>query len=366
MVPTNAEVLEAIGQQAGHWFVANRAGPLSESDRAAFVAWLRASPVHVEEYLGMAAIARDLPAAADDPAAPLEMLLAAASAEAGGANVIPLLTTRMVPSSVDPAPRRRTWTLLAIAAVLVLSLSTGWWVREDSASHQSQTFQTARGEQNSWQLPDGSVLRLNTGSLVAFKMSSRERVLTVARGQAFVRVSPDRRRRLRVEAGDTQVIAIGTEFDVYRRRDETIVTVVEGQVAVVTGAVPVGAGEGLPATGLRVAASQQVRVTAGVVPARATEVDLHRTMAWLDHRIAFDQQPLGTVADQFNDYGPVRLEIDDPALRALPVSGVFDAYDVDSFAAFVATLDGVTVRRIANTIRITHAPSAAASRSDSP
>jgi transmembrane sensor len=366
MVPTNAEVLEVIGQQASHWFLANRAGPLSESDRAAFVVWLRASPVHVEEYLGMAAIARDLPAAADDPAAPLEMLLAAASAEAGGANVVPLVTGRATPSSVDPPARRRTWTWLAIAAVLVVSLSIGWSVRQNSASQQSQSFQTARGEQNTWQLPDGSVLRLNTDSLVALKMSSRERVLTVARGQAFIRVSPDRRRRLRVEAGDTQVIAIGTEFDVYRRHDETIVTVVEGQVAVVVGAVPIGAAVGLPATGLRVAAHQQVRVTAGVVPSRPTEVDLQKTMAWLEHRIAFDQQPLGAVADQFNDYGPVRLEIDDPALRALPISGVFDAYDVDSFAAFVATLDGVTVRRIANTIRITHAPGAAASRSGSP
>ena len=32
-------------------------------------------------------------------------------------------------------------------------------------------------------------------------------------------------------------------------------------------------------------------------------------------------------------------------LRALPVSGVFDAYDIDSFVAFLQTLDGVRVER---------------------
>jgi transmembrane sensor len=363
MPPTNTAVLEAIAEQASHWFLANRAGPLRETDRAAFIAWLRASPVHVEEYLGMAAIARDLPAAADDPDAPLNALLAAVAADT--ANVVPLATARATRQEVDPTPRRTTWMWLAVAAALVLTLSIGWSVRKDSGSYRVQTFQTARGEQNTWQLPDGSVLRLNTDSLVVLEMSSRERVITMARGEAFIRVAADRRRRLRVAAGDTQVVATGTEFDVYRRLDETIVTVVEGQVAVVTGVASIDESAGLPATAVRVAAHQQLRVAAGALPARPSEVELYKTMAWLDHRIAFDQQPLGTVADQFNDFGPVRLEIDDPVLRALPISGVFDASDADSFAAFVATLDGVTVRRSADTIRITRTPAAPSSRSGS-
>jgi len=37
-----------------------RRGPLDAHDSAALAAWLKTSPVHVEEFLGVSAIARDL------------------------------------------------------------------------------------------------------------------------------------------------------------------------------------------------------------------------------------------------------------------------------------------------------------------
>ena len=58
-----------VSEQAGDWYVMNQEGPLDEAQRTAFVAWLKASPMHVEEYLGMALLARDVRLAADDPAA---------------------------------------------------------------------------------------------------------------------------------------------------------------------------------------------------------------------------------------------------------------------------------------------------------
>ena len=45
------------------------------------MAWVKASPLHVEEYLGVALLARDLVAATDDPGLALESLLAAVRAE---------------------------------------------------------------------------------------------------------------------------------------------------------------------------------------------------------------------------------------------------------------------------------------------
>ncbi|MGH7490115.1 MAG: hypothetical protein ACREMY_31590, partial [bacterium] len=51
-------------------------------------------------------------------------------------------------------------------------------------------------------------------------------------------------------------------------------------------------------------------------------------------------------------YGRIVLLIDDAGLRALPVSGVFDASDIDSFVRFLTTLDGVVVERTATRIRV--------------
>jgi len=60
-------VRAAIAEQAGEWFVANEEAPLDTRDSAALAAWLRASPAHIEEFLGVSAIARDLKAAGADP-----------------------------------------------------------------------------------------------------------------------------------------------------------------------------------------------------------------------------------------------------------------------------------------------------------
>src|SRR5215472_10692272 len=86
MNTTSEQILAAIAQQAGDWYAENRAGPLSPETREEFVAWLRASPQHVEEYLGVAAVARDLRAATDDPDFDVDVLLA--RARAGDDNVV--------------------------------------------------------------------------------------------------------------------------------------------------------------------------------------------------------------------------------------------------------------------------------------
>jgi len=95
-----------------------------------------------------------------------------------------------------------------------------------------------------------------------------------------------------------------------------------------------------------------VHVDSGGVSAQPIPVDVQQTMAWLQRKIAFEQRPLGEVADEFNRYGSIPIEIDDAALRALPISGVFDADDVDSFVAFLQTLDGVRVERTNARIRV--------------
>jgi ferric-dicitrate binding protein FerR (iron transport regulator) len=49
------------------------------------------------------------------------------------------------------------------------------------------------------------------------------------------------------------------------------------------------------------------------------------------------------VADEFDRYGSIPIEIEDAALRALSISGVLDAHDIDSCVAFLQTIDRVRV-----------------------
>src|SRR6266404_8746741 len=103
---------------------------------------------------------------------------------------------------------------------------------------------------------------------------------------------------------------------------------------------------------MQVSAGQQVRVVRGELPASPSEVDTHRTTAWLHRQIAFEHEPLSVVAAEFNRYATTPIEIETPALRGLAVSGVFAVDDIESFVAFLRSLDGVGVEVTATHIRV--------------
>lgn len=354
MTPSEEQVRGAVAQQAGTWFIANQSGSLEQAERAAFVTWLKASPIHVEEYLGVALIAHDLPAAMDEPDLPLESLIEMARADDtnGVVSFEAPMRVHDLPSKQISKPRMWSLATSTAAVVLVLAASALWWLHDGELLGLPKTYKTAHGGQSVAQLPDGSELHLNTDSAVTVRYTRSERVIEIARGQALFTVARDDHRRFRVTAGDAQVLAVGTRFDVYRKPDATIVTVVEGSVAVLAGKPPPPGVTGFPPGALRVNAGYQVHVDTGGVSAQPVPVDVPQTVAWLQGKIAFEQRPLGEVADEFNRYGSIPIEIDDAALRALPISGVFDAYDIDSFVAFLQTLDGVRVERTNARIRV--------------
>lgn len=341
MTSTEEQVRTIVARQAADWFIANQGATPDYPERAAFVAWLRASPIHIEEYLGVALVARDLPAAADDPELSLESLLELARADAAG-NVVPVPALYRREPAARRVPLPRQWSLVgaAAAAVAILAVSVFWWTTAGQSGNLVQTYRTAHGEQAQQRLPDGSVLHLNTETTVAVNYDRGERVVHIEGGQALFKVAHDNSRQFRVVAGAAEIVAAGTQFDVRLAGATAVVTVVEGRVDVYAG------------TRRRVEAGYQLRIDGGVMPAQSERVDVQAAVAWLQRKIVFERQPLGEVADEFNRYGTVQIVIEDDSLRALPVSGVFNAYDTNSFAAFLESLDGVRVERTPREIRV--------------
>jgi transmembrane sensor len=341
MTVRDEEVRTLIARQAADWFLAHRDGSLGTSERQAFEEWLLASPVHVEEYLGVALIAQALPTAADDPENPLDAILERAET-VDEAEVRPIRANISEPHAIPE--RRPVWNRWQFAVAAVLAVVIGgslWW----TANHPApQRYTTGHGEQKTWRLDDNSVLRLNTDTAVTVRYRPAERLIEIDRGQAFFEVAHEPTRRFRVIAGTTNIVAVGTQFDVYRDRVATVVTVVEGRVAV--------ASDSTLRRQLHVNAGEQVRVIAGMLPDHATPVDAQRGTAWLRRQIAFDQEPLAAVAAEFNRYGVVPIEIEGPSLRSLVISGVFAADDTETFLAFLRTLDGVTVETTSTRIRV--------------
>ena len=349
MTTSDQEIRGSIAQQAGEWFVANQAGPLPEAESAAFLAWLKASPVHVREYLAVARIAHHLPAVVGRPQVPLEAFLA--QQPSGDDRV----------ASLPGRPERRPsevrhslpWLSALAASVLVLAAAALWWTHDGELFGIPKRYRTAHGEQSVHHLPDGSVVRLDTDSAVTVHYSARERLVELDRGQALFEVTHEAARRFRVEAGTAGVIAVGTRFDVYRKPQFTEITVADGEVAVFAGAPSWLRGMGgVPAEVQRVAAGYQVRIDGSGSPAQPVPADLNQTLGWVQHKIVFQHRPLGEVAAEFNRYSKVPVEIEDEELRTLPVSGMFDAADTESFVTFLERLAGVRVERTAQRIRV--------------
>jgi transmembrane sensor len=344
MNSNDEHVRTAIAEQAGEWFVAHEEGPMDARDSAALAAWFRTSPVHIEEFLGVSIVARDLKEARSDPEYSLEAILARANA--GEDRPVQPLRPGVIHAVRDIPSRRWLPAAAVMAAVTVLSLGLLFTGNLRPLGHRAAPagvailhFETRHGELLTQRLADNSVLHLNTDSAVSVRYSQSERLVTLLSGQVEFEVAHERNRAFRVQTGSADIIDIGTQFDVRLERGSTVVTVVEGRVAV----GPQNSSANHAGRSIELTANEQVRVAEGEWPAAPVAVDAERTTSWLRRQIAFDHEPLERVATEYNRYNSTPIEIATPALRTLRISGVFATDDTDAFIAFLRTLKGVRV-----------------------
>jgi ferric-dicitrate binding protein FerR (iron transport regulator) len=86
-------------------------------------------------------------------------------------------------------------------------------------------------------------------------------------------------------------------------------------------------------------------------PRDSAETVLQAT-AWLQREIVFQQSPLQVVVDDFNQYSTVPIVIESAELESMTISGIFGAYDLESFLQFLSSLDGVAVEVKQDRIRV--------------
>jgi transmembrane sensor len=223
--------------------------------------------------------------------------------------------------------RRFPWlTLGAAASVIAFALLILWY---RATLVPDTRFQTAIGEHATVSLPDGSSLELNSNSLALVDYSAAARIIRLERGEAYFEVKHDTARPFWVVAGRSWVRAVGTAFNVYVRPSDVQVTVSEGTVKVATVR---GSGEGPSDRALQaipasvVTAGEQVRVRGADAHLRLlAPAELTRSVAWRSGTLNFEHQSLDQVVEELSRYTTVKVVIDDPSLRELPVGGTFDA-----------------------------------------
>lgn len=250
--------------------------------------------------------------------------------------------------ATEPA-RSMPWTRWAAIAAVLVALAAGIftigtmqriWSPGGSPgtgdNPPALTLATARGEQRTVTLPDGSEMTLDTDSAVSLAFTGTRRDLTLARGRALFAVSHDHARPFAVRAGRHEVVALGTRFDVRLDPNRFGVTLVEGRVAV-SGTAP-----GAPPIELR--PGQQLIQETGQPP-RISAIEAEEQLEWRNGMISFQDETLAAVAEELNRYSNERLIVRDPAVARLRISGTFRTGDVARFGRTIEAIHPVRVVR---------------------
>lgn len=337
-----------ISEAAAEWFVTLRTGGASPEQRRHFAVWLAESPVHVREYLGIAETWGALKAGRSWPKSSAEELITLAREEpqvvalpGGAADLTDSRLSEQSPSTENarirrPRRRRTIWavaaSLLAVAAASLLTLSSPF-------GPGAQEYSTARGEQRSIVLSDGSIVRLNTLSRLIVRLDGRARRIELPEGEALFRVAHDASRPFLVTTPTATVRAIGTEFNIYSRARDTEVAVLEGRVGVTTGAVSYG--RSTPAARIVLGARESIVLDARGRASRAAARRPEEAVSWTQSRLVFDGELAARVIEEFNRYNVRQLRVSDPRLATLRISGVFDADDPEALLKYLERVQGI-------------------------
>ncbi|HEY4214107.1 MAG TPA: FecR domain-containing protein [Steroidobacteraceae bacterium] len=202
------------------------------------------------------------------------------------------------------------------------------------------TVGTGVGESQTFDLADRSTLTLNSDSEVALDLASKFRSVQLRKGEALFEVAHDSARPFRVCVNRRLIIDLGTRFNVSADGRSTTVSVTEGRIALggTCSAGPSGelVVEGERGAGPDVHADAQVVIAAGYQvflpdPSsgasprihRMSSAEMTRVLAWKDRLLMFYRTPLAEALNQINRYFPRHLEIADPDLADLQISGTY-------------------------------------------
>ena len=305
------------------WFARRRSGSMPAAELAELEAWLAADPANRAAYDAVDLTWRAAEALRSDPE---------------------VLSLREEALKARYLPRRRLMGVglaaaVAIGAVLLspLALTSVGALR---ALHD-QEFRTGVGQQATVKLPDGSVVTLNTDTVLRTRADKDKRLLFLDRGQAYFKVAHDPTHPFVVAAGGRTVTALGTQFDVRVGAREFRVTLVQGKVRVEAPATAVGLA--LAKAGAPIASGpvQATEMTAGSEFAatdnrhwNVTTTDVDKETSWLRGQLIFERERLGDVAEELNRYSTKKIVVDGDAAN-IPVTAAFKPGDVDGFVRAV-------------------------------
>jgi transmembrane sensor len=331
-------------QRAAEWLSRRDGVAWSDGDQLALDEWLEESAVHAVAFIRLEAAwsradrYKALGAGFVPRQVPEPEQLSASPFFNESTPVKSLLQALIDEQPAKPLPlaRRRTGWRLAAAACLVLAIAGSFmW----HAQAREPFYSTPVGGLVSVPMKDGSRVTLNTDSKIRIHVTDKERAIQLDRGEAFFEVAKDPARPFVVNVGQRRIVVLGTQFSVRRQGADVQVLVTEGKVRLEAAAPKSSASQGarhseneflLEAGGVARTAG------AGVLVASKPLTEVKEALSWRLGMVVFRNVNLAEAAAEFNRYNEQKILIEDPAIRAIRLSGKFKP---TNSAAFVRLLE---------------------------
>ena len=322
-LPTDVEN-DPVHLAAADWFVRLRSTEVSVEETLEWQNWLNESPAHAVAFARIEEVSQVLRAVPVPPASSARQL--ARDRYDGSVSLTDWKASRL------PG---RPWIALGLAAsVAIVALTATFW-----KTTIPNTFATAVGENRTVTLTDGSIITLGGDTRMEVAYSENVRAIELASGEALFRVAKDPARPFKVRAGDATVIAVGTEFNVQRGSDHSIVSVTDGHVLVepVAHLIPVSVmHEFLPKLrAVDLHAGEQTWAGSAGIDEPTTVQDRNAVTAWQTGHLAFRLQPLRYVLEDVNRYARKPIVTEGDNVGTLMITGTVER---ENIAGWVASL----------------------------
>jgi ferric-dicitrate binding protein FerR (iron transport regulator) len=229
-----------------------------------------------------------------------------------------------------PVLPRRSWMFPALAGALTAMIVAAWFFPRPV---QTQRYETTPGQHLTVAVAEGIEAVLDADSALSVARSDPPRV-ELLRGNAYFSVNRQGSGGLEVVAGQTRIRDIGTRFAVAVREQG-------GHVAVAEGVVEIQAGDThrTAAAGLRVDFDG-----AGITGEKYLAAE--DVAPWRNGQWRFAATPLAEIASEMARQQRIRLDIADPEVAALTVSGNFDIQEPDRVLWAIAQVHALKTHRV--------------------
>ena len=213
-----------------------------------------------------------------------------------------------------------------VAAILVATLAVAFLIyRYQRPPAQAVTVlkATAPGQKATFTLPDGTHIKLNSGSRLTYPQPFEGTVRALnLEGEAYFEVARDVRRPMVVRSGGITTTVLGTAFNIkaYPADSAVQVAVASGEVAVAT---TTGDVDGGAPQAYRLVANTVATYTASDKQLRTGARDVSGLVAWKDGVLRFEGENLVAVAAALERWYGVKVTLENPQIGRCRITAEF-------------------------------------------